>query len=97
MVTLTELGAQRIGLQTEAIATRSGGTSIPYASVLYDADEGQPYVFVNTDGLDFQRADVTIEKIELTPSTCPGTAGRHPCRDRGPAQVHGAELEYGAY
>lgn len=98
VVTLTELGAQRIGLRTEPVATRSGGTSIPYASILYDADQGQPYVYVNTGGLDFERADVTIETIKA--DTVNLSAGP-PVGTRvvtvGLPQIHGAELEYGAY
>ncbi len=98
VVTLTELGAQRIGLRTEPVTTRPGGTSIPYASILYDADQGQPYVFVNTSGLDFERADVTIEDIKA--DTVNLSAGP-PVGTRvvtvGLPQIHGAELEFGAY
>ncbi len=98
VVTLTELGARRIGLKTEAVKKREGGTSIPYASLLYDADNGQPYVFVNTEKLNFHRTDVKVENID--DDTVNLSAGP-PVGTRvvtvGLPQVHGAELEFGAY
>lgn len=98
VVTLTKLGARKIGLKTEAVKKREGGTSIPYASLLYDADAGQPYVFVNTDELNFHRTDVTVENI--VNDTVNLTAGP-PVGARvvtvGLPQIHGAELEFGAY
>ena len=58
MVTLTKLGAEQIGLET---VTDRGRNRISYAAVLYDAAGGQPYVFVNPEGLNFHREDVDIE------------------------------------
>lgn len=99
MVTLTQLGADQIGLETEEIAKADNGlTTIPYAAVLYDAHGGQPYVFVNGEGLSFHREDVTIDKVtgdmvELTAGPAAGTR----VVTTGLPQVHGAELEFGAY
>lgn len=98
-VTLTQLGAEQIGLETEEIAKASNGrTTIPYKALLYDGHGGQPYVFVNTEGLSFHREDVTIDKItddvvELTAGPPVGTR----VVTEGLPQVHGAELEFGAY
>lgn len=94
VVTLTKLGADQIGLETAAIESRR----IPYAALLYDAADGQPYVFVNTEGLSFHREDVTVEKVDgdmvdLADGPPDGTQ----VVTVGVPQIHGAELEYGAY
>ena len=94
VVTLTKLGAEQIGLETKPIAERT----IPYSALLYDAAGGQPYVFVNTEGLSFHREDVTVDTIDgdvvnLSDGPEDGTE----VVTVGVPQVHGAELEYGAY
>ncbi len=97
-VTITKLAASQIGLETEPIAKSGGGTSIPYAAILYDAAEGQPYVFVNPKGLTFHREDVDIDSVDgdtvqLSDSPPAGTQ----VVTVGVPQIHGAELEFGAY
>jgi len=92
-VTITKLAAKRIGLETAPIENNR----IPYAAILYDA-EGQPYVFVNTKGLSFHREDVTVanvdgDTVELSDSPPAGTR----VVTVGVPQIHGAELEFGAY
>ena len=94
VVTLTKLGAERIGLETAPIEKRR----VPYSALLYDAAGGQPYVFVRMKGLSFHREDVTVEKIDgdmvnLTDGPANGTQ----VVTVGVPQVHGAELEFGAY
>jgi len=94
VVTLTKLGAERIGLETAPIEKRR----VPYSALLYDAAGGQPYVFVRMKGLSFHREDVTVEKIDgdmvnLTDGPANGTE----VVTVGVPQVHGAELEFGAY
>lgn len=98
MVTLTQLAADRIGLKTAPIERSKGVTSIPYAAVLYDAADGQPYVFVNPRGLTFHREDVDIasvdgDTVELADGPPVGTR----VVTVGVPQIHGAELEFGAY
>lgn len=97
-VTLTQLGADQIDLQTTPVKKTDSGLSVPYAAILYDGHDGQSYVFVNTEGLSFHREDVTITRISgdtvhLSAGPAPGTG----VVTRGLPQVHGAELEYGAY
>ena len=97
-VTLTKRGADRLGLETAPIEKSKGGTSIPYAAVLYDAADGQPYVFVNPRGLTFHREDVDIasvdgDTVELADGPPVGTR----VVTVGVPQIHGAELEFGAY
>jgi hypothetical protein len=94
VVTLTQKGADRIGLETTPIEDNR----IPYAAILYDAAEGQPYVFVNTEGLSFHREDVTVkhvdgDMVDLADGPSNGTE----VVTVGVPQVHGAELEFGAY
>lgn len=97
-VTLTKLGAEQIDLKTSPVREAGSGLSVPYAAILYDGHDGQSYVYVNTEGLSFHREDVTIENIdedtvELSAGPAPGTR----VVTNGLPQVHGAELEYGAY
>jgi hypothetical protein len=97
-VTLTELGAEQIDLTTTPVSKDGNKLTVPYAAILYDGHDGQSYVFVNTEGLSFQREDVTIENVdgdtvELSAGPAPGTR----VVTTGLPQVHGAELEYGAY
>jgi len=94
VVTLTKLGAEKIGLETEPIEERR----IPYSALLYDAAGGQPYVFVNTEGLSFHREDVTVEKVDGdVVDLADGPANGTEVVTVGVPQVHGAELEFGAY
>ncbi len=98
VVTLTELGARKIGLKTAAIKSREGHKTIPYASLLYDANDGQTYVFVNTDKLNFVRTDVKVDTINgdtVNLSAGPRVGTR--VVTVGLPQIHGAELEFGAY
>jgi hypothetical protein len=93
-VTITELAAERIGLKTAPIEKNQ----IPYAAILYDAKGGQPYVFVNTKGLSFHRADVDIAKIDGdTVHLADGPPAGTQVVTVGVPQIHGAELEFGAY
>lgn len=97
-VTLTKLAAEQVGLETSPIEKSKSGTSIPYAAILYDAAEGQPYVFVNPKGLTFHRenvdiADVDGDTVQLADGPPVGTR----VVTVGVPQIHGAELEFGAY
>jgi len=92
-VTLTRLGAEQIGLETEAVRDRS----LPYAAMLYGAD-GQPYVFVSVEDLTFHRADITVKGIAgHTVSLTDGPPDGTQVVTVGLPQIHGAELEFGAY
>jgi hypothetical protein len=92
-VTLTKLGADQIGVETEPVQEGR----IPYAAVLHDAD-GQPYVFVNVEGLTFHREDVTVKRIKGdVVDIADGLADGTRVVTVGVPQIHGAELEFGAY
>ena len=98
MVTLTQLAADQIGLKTAPIEKSKGGMSIPYAAVLYDAADGQPYVFANPRGLTFHREDVDIASVDGdTVKLADGPPVGTRVVTVGVPQIHGAELEFGAY
>jgi hypothetical protein len=93
MVTLTQLGADQIELKTEPVRDQR----IPYSAVLHDAD-GQPYVFVNVEKLTFHREDVSIKRVAGdTVILSDGPADGTQVATVGVPQIHGAELEFGAY
>ena len=97
-VTITKLAAEQVGLETAPVEKTEDGTSIPYESVLYDAAEGQPYVFINPEGLTFHREDVDIASIDGdTVQLSKGPAVGTKVVTVGLPQIHGAELEFGAY
>ena len=97
-VTITELAAEQVGLETVMVKKTKVGTSVPYASVLYDAEGGQPYVFINPEGLTFHREDVDITGIDGdTVHLAKGPAVGTRVVTVGLPQIHGAELEFGAY
>lgn len=96
-VTLTKLAAEQAGLETAPIEKVKGGTSIAYTALLYDAD-GQPYVFVNPEGLTFHREDVEVAEVDGdTVRLADGPAVGTRVVVEGVPLVHGAELEFGAY
>ena len=62
-ITLTPLGATRIGLETATVtAGTSGQATFPYSALLYESN-GQAAVYVSTGALSFQRAFVTVGTI----------------------------------
>ena len=96
-VTLTREGADRISIATGRVAQRAGRKVIPYAALLYEKD-GRAFVYTNPRGLTYVRARIEVDRV----------AGRSVLLHAGPAagtkvvttgapQVHGAELQYGAY
>jgi hypothetical protein len=76
-IVLTQLGAQRIGLQTAA--ARAAGTSVvmPYSAIVYDSS-GQTYAFTNVAPLTYVEVPITVEHISgeaayLLKGPAPGT------------------------
>lgn len=63
-LTLSEQAANRLGIETTPVRdAESGGISIPYAGVVYDADGGT-WAYTNPDGLVFVRHLITVDRIE---------------------------------
>ena len=62
-VVLTQLGKQRIGLNTAPVGTGPGGAAtLPYSALLYEPD-GTPAVYVPTGPLTFLRHLVKVAAI----------------------------------
>jgi hypothetical protein len=62
-VVLTQLGKQRIGLETAPVGTGPGGrATFPYSALLYEPD-GTPAVYVPTGQLTFLRHYVKVAAI----------------------------------
>lgn len=94
-VTLTELAAKRIDLQTTAVETAAKGLVIPYGAVLYDP-EGNTWAFVKSGDLTFERAPITVDHIDgdqafLTTGPEVGTE----VVSVGATQIYGAEQGVG--
>ena len=63
-VVLTQLGAERIGLETAPVTIgRDGEATLPYPALLYEPN-GQTAVYVATGTLTFTRAFVTVVAID---------------------------------
>jgi hypothetical protein len=75
-IVLTQLGAQRIGLETAAVAVSgSGRSTFPYTALLYEPN-GQAAVYVQVSQFTFTRHFVTVASI--TGSTVTVTTGVTP-------------------
>ena len=62
-VVLTDTGAKRLGVQTAAVQGTGAGLTVPYASVVYDAD-GKSWVYTNPSGTSYLRKPITIKAIQ---------------------------------
>jgi hypothetical protein len=95
-VTLSDDAAERIGIETGAVTTISGGgLGVPSASVLYDQD-GQAWVYTNPEGHVFLRSQITITGTtgdETLISAGPPVATR--VVTVGVAELYGTELGVG--
>jgi hypothetical protein len=96
-VTLTERAAERLDIQTTQVvdAAADGRTMVPYAAVVYDA-EGVAWVYVNTDPLVFERAEIDVRRIEGDDAVLSvGPAAGTEVVTVGAAELLGAEFEIG--
>ena len=62
-VVLTDTGAKRLGVQTAAVRGSGAGLTVPYASVVYDAD-GNSWVYTNPSGTSYLRQPITIKAVQ---------------------------------
>lgn len=76
-VVLTQLGAQRIGLETATVSAGPGGeAAFPYTALLYEPN-GQAAVYVTNGTLTFTRHFVTVgaisgNQVTVTSGVTPG-------------------------
>ena len=97
-VTLTEQAVKRVGVETVAIAAGSGGTTVPYAAVLYTPDGGT-WVYTVTGPRSYVREKVVIASVTgdqgsvavLSQSPAVGTT----IVKTGLIELYGAELGVG--
>ena len=91
-ITLSALGAKRIGLATAQVRAAGGTTTqVPTAAVFYRED-GSTWVYVRTARLTFERAQVTIARVSgnLTYASS-GPAAGSVVATIGVAELRGAE------
>lgn len=66
-LTLSKRAAERLGIETVAVAEERVGSkvlsAIPYSGIVYDAD-GSTWTYTNPEGLVFVRVGVTVDRIE---------------------------------
>ena len=62
-ITLSERAAERLGIETAAVAEQDGRLTIPYAALLYDA-EGQTWAYTSPAENVFVRHEVVVDQID---------------------------------
>ena len=63
LVKLTPRAAERLGIQTVAVAEVDGKLVVPHGAIFWDA-EGTPWVYVEEEPLGYVRHELSIESIE---------------------------------
>lgn len=61
-ITLTEIGAQRIGIRTVPVRRSARKLAIPYAAVMY-GPEGDAFAYTSPKPLTFVRQPLTIDRL----------------------------------
>jgi hypothetical protein len=94
-LTLSDKAAQRLGVETVAVAGSGAHMSIPYAAVLYDA-QGQTWAYVARQPLVYQRAQITVQEIDGDLARISaGPASGSQVVTTGAAELYGAEIGVG--
>jgi hypothetical protein len=94
-LTLSEKAAQRLGVETVAVAGSGAQMSIPYAAVVYDA-KGQTWAYVTEQPLVYKRAQITVEEIDGDVARIStGPASGTQVVTTGAAELYGAEIGVG--
>ena len=94
-LTLSEKAAQRLGVETVAVAGSGAQLSIPYAAVVYDA-QGQTWAYVAEQPLVYKRAQITVNEIDGDfARISAGPASGSQVVTTGAAELYGAEIGVG--
>jgi hypothetical protein len=94
-LTLSEKAAERLGVETAAVAGTSSQMTIPYAAVLYDAS-GKTWTYVNDSPLTYKRAEITVDEIDGdTARLSAGPPSGTMVVTIGAAELYGAEIGVG--
>jgi len=93
VVTLTQTGADQVGIKTQPVTGTSELSVLPYASLLYDSD-GTTFVYVSPKPLTFTYQRINLvkivgERIYFTAGPKVGTQ----VVTSGVPQVHGADIQ----
>lgn len=94
-LTLSEKAAERLGVETVAVAGSGSAMTIPYAAVVYDAS-GKTWTYVNDPALTYKRAEITVAEIEGdTARLTAGPPSGAMVVTTGAAELYGAEIGVG--
>lgn len=94
-VTLTEQAAQRLDIQTAAVAANGGGKVIPYSAVLY-SPTGETWAYVSHEPMTFTRKAIVVDRIDGDKAfLSEGPAAGAKVATVGVAELYGAELGLG--
>jgi hypothetical protein len=94
-LTLSDKAAQRLGVETVAVAGSGAQMSIPYAAVVYDA-QGQTWAYVAQQPLVYRRAQITVQEIDGDVARISaGPASGSQVVTTGAAELYGAEIGVG--
>src|SRR5687767_10344475 len=62
-ITLSQLAAERLGIETASVGTLGGLLTIPYTALLYDS-EGRTWTYTSPETNVFVRHEVVVDRIE---------------------------------
>jgi hypothetical protein len=94
-LTLSEKAAERLGVETAAVAGSGSQMTIPYAAVVYDAS-GKTWTYVNDSPLTYKRAEITVDTIDGdTARLSAGPPSGTVVVTTGAAELYGAEIGVG--
>lgn len=95
-VILTQKASERLGIKTAPVEpAESGKKTIPYSSVIYDAN-GNTYTYTNPEGLVYVRARIVVERINTDKATLTeGPAVGTKVVSVGAAELFGTEFGIG--
>lgn len=94
-LTLSEKAAERLGVETVAVAESGTTMAIPYAAIVYDAS-GKTWTYVNPEALTYKRAEITVAEIDGdTARISAGPPSGTMVVTTGAAELYGAEIGVG--
>ena len=95
VLTLSEKAAERLGVETAAVAGSGAAMSIPYAAIVYDA-EGKTWTYITSAPLVYERAEITVDQIDgdVARISAGPPAGTQVVTT-GAAELYGAEIGVG--
>jgi hypothetical protein len=95
VLTLSEKAAERLGVETAAVAGSGSAMSIPYAAIVDDA-EGKTWTYVTSAPLVYERAEITVDQIDGDVATISaGPPAGTQVVTIGAAELYGAEIGVG--